>query len=97
VAAPAPAPAPAPTPAAPPEQLPQSVTAERTPAPKPRKREQAAVKGQVVSSPPVAKPVQAQAAQTLPFTGAETGIVAILGATSLAGGILLRRRTRVDA
>jgi hypothetical protein len=45
---------------------------------------------------PAARPVQAKAAQTLPFTGPETAIVAALGAASLAGGIVLRRRTRED-
>jgi LPXTG-motif cell wall-anchored protein len=55
------------------------------------------VKGEVVSSPKpaaAASPAQTQAAQTLPFTGAETGIVALLGAASVAGGVVLRRRTR---
>jgi hypothetical protein len=40
-----------------------------------------------------AAPVAAQA-ETLPFTGLDSGIIALLGATSLAAGVVLRRRTR---
>jgi LPXTG-motif cell wall-anchored protein len=40
---------------------------------------------------------QAAQATTLPFTGADAGIVALIGVASLGGGIVLRRRTRTDA
>jgi len=39
-------------------------------------------------------PVQTAAAGELPFTGLDTGLVAILGAGLLGGGLVLRRRTQ---
>ena len=38
--------------------------------------------------------MRAQSAGTLPFTGLDTGLVALLGAAFLTAGIVLRRRTR---
>jgi hypothetical protein len=38
--------------------------------------------------------VRARAAGTLPFTGLDSGFVALLGAASLTAGIVLRRRAR---
>jgi hypothetical protein len=69
--------------------------------------EQGEVLGETVSSPretrTVSAPVaeasapQAAAAGELPFTGLDTGLVAILGASLLGGGVVLRRRTAPTA
>jgi hypothetical protein len=92
VAVPAPAP-PTPTPASPPvEQQPQ------VSKPKHQQKPQQHVAGETNTSPaPAAAPVQATEAQTLPFTGFDAGIVALVGVASVAGGIVLRRRVGPDA
>jgi hypothetical protein len=103
--APTPAPAPAPPPAAVPAPTPPTATTppvdhqvvETKPKQQTRKPEQQ-VAGEIDTSPtPTAKPVQATEAQTLPFTGLDTGIVALIGVASVAGGIVLRRRVAPDA
>jgi outer membrane biosynthesis protein TonB len=98
---PAAVPAPAPptpatsTPASPPplvEQQPQESK------PKHETRPTQQVAGETDTSPaPAAKPVQATETHTLPFTGFDTGIVALVGVASVAGGIVLRRRVASDA
>jgi outer membrane biosynthesis protein TonB len=92
VAVPAPAP-PTPAPASPPvEQHPQ------VSKPKHQQKPQQQVAGETDTSPaPAAAPVQATEAQTLPFTGFDAGIVALVGVASVAGGIVLRRRVAPDA
>ena len=42
-------------------------------------------------------PVEASAAGELPFTGLDTGLIAVMGASMLGGGIFLRRRTQPNA
>jgi LPXTG-motif cell wall-anchored protein len=78
------------TPAAPAPAAAPAAETEETPAPT------QAVKGETAESPAPAKakPVQAAAPATLPFTGADAGVIALLGAASLAGGLVLRRRMR---
>jgi hypothetical protein len=93
-------PAPAPTPEAPRQDIgtPEHVvgTCEKN-CDQPRR--QSRVRGVVSEgaptpdAAPVSKPVRAQAAE-LPFTGFDSGIIALLGATSLAAGVVLRRRCR---
>ena len=41
--------------------------------------------------------VQTVAAQELPFTGLDTGLIALAGAGLLGTGVVLRRRTQTDA
>lgn len=57
--------------------------------PKPQQQPVAQVAG--AQSPPVA---QTASAGTLPFTGSELGIFALVGAALLAGGIVLRASSR---
>ena len=95
VPAPAPPPTATSTPASPPplvEQQPQESK------PKHETRPTQQVAGETDTSPaPAAKPVQATETHTLPFTGFDTGIVALVGVASVAGGIVLRRRVASDA
>ena len=59
-------------------------------------REEQAVAGEEESSTPrpaQAAPVRAPSAQTLPFTGMDSGIVALLGVVTLTAGVVLRRHT----
>ena len=66
--------------------------------PKHEQKPQQQVAGETDTSPaPAAAPVQAAEAQTLPFTGFDAGIVALVGVASVAGGIVLRRRVTPDA
>ena len=66
--------------------------------PKHQQKPQQQVAGETDTSPaPAAAPVQATEAQTLPFTGFDAGIVALVGVASVAGGIVLRRRVAPDA
>jgi hypothetical protein len=52
----------------------------------------------VQASPEEAAPqVQAVTAQQLPFTGLDTGLLAVMGAGLLGTGIVLRRRTQLDS
>jgi hypothetical protein len=44
-----------------------------------------------------AAPVEATATGQLPFTGLDTGLIAVMGASMLGGGIILRRRTQPNA
>jgi hypothetical protein len=64
---------------------------------KPRKK---AAKKTTAAAPTTAvasAPVEASAAGQLPFTGLDTGLVAVMGASMLGGGIVLRRRTQPNA
>jgi hypothetical protein len=101
-AAPAPAPAPAaPAPAAAaPAPAPAAPAA---PVEEEAEEEQAEVLGETAESAPdeLEAPVAATAAapaaasaEELPFTGLDTGLIAIMGAGLLGGGIVLRRRTQ---
>ena len=94
-AVPAPAPPTPPTPTTtspPPEQPPQETK------PKQEQKPQQQVAGETDTSPaPAAAPVQATESGTLPFTGFDAGIVALVGVASVAGGIVLRRRVTPDA
>jgi outer membrane biosynthesis protein TonB len=100
--APAPAPAPSPAPAPAPASAPAPVPA---PAPAPetapaQEREEQEVAGETEESAPqpaAAAPVRARSAGTLPFTGLDSGLLALLGAASLIAGVVLRRRTRPAA
>jgi len=52
----------------------------------------------VSAAPEEAAPqVQAVAAGELPFTGLDTGLIAIVGAGLLGTGVVLRRRTQLDS
>jgi type IV secretory pathway VirB10-like protein len=105
--APAPAPAPAPTPvvtaSTPVAETPVAAEEEQgevlgeTVTSKPRKK---AAKKTTAAAPTTAvasAPVEASAAGQLPFTGLDTGLVAVMGASMLGGGIFLRRRTQPNA
>ncbi len=106
--APAPAPAPAPTPvvtAAAPAEVPVAAEEEQGEvlgehvASKPKKAAKKTVK--TASAAPTtavaAAPVEATATGQLPFTGLDTGLIAVMGASMLGGGIILRRRTQPNA
>ena len=88
-----------------------SAPAEETPVA--AEEEQGEVLGETVTSKPRKKktvkttaapttavasaPVEASAAGELPFTGLDTGLIAVMGASMLGGGIFLRRRTQPNA
>ena len=102
---PAPAPAPAPTPvvnaSAPAEETPVAAEEEQgevlgeTVTSKPRKKK--TVETTAAPRPRASAPVEASAAGELPFTGLDTGLIAVMGASMLGGGIVLRRRTQPNA
>jgi hypothetical protein len=107
--APAPAAAPAPAPAAA-EAAPAPAVASGTPEAPAAEEEQGEVLGEHVSSKPraehtvaaaptanAAPVVQTAAAGELPFTGLDTGLIAIMGAGLLGTGVVLRRRTQPTA
>ena len=98
-AAPAPQPAPVATPApAPTTPAPQPAVQQQVQAqaeettPPARERPSSAVKGERVAAEtaPVASQQSPQPVQ-LPFTGADAGLIALMGAMLLAAGLLLRR------
>jgi hypothetical protein len=60
---------------------------------KPRAARKAAAPATTTAAPQV----QTASAGELPFTGLDTGLIAIMGAGLLGTGVVLRRRTQPDA